>query len=71
MTQEQAPSERTTGDSQPEATTSTEIADQPDPALQSILQEADRPDVSLVSEMTKALKPGQHRPIKPDHPTEH
>ncbi len=66
MTQEQAPSEETTADSQPEATTASEIADQPDPALQSILQDADQADESLLSEMTKALKPGGKRTSSDD-----
>jgi hypothetical protein len=38
-----------------------DTADQPDPALQSTVQDADKPDASLVSEITKALKPGDRR----------
>lgn len=49
-----------------EAEPAPEVADRPDPALESVLQEADRPDVSLISEMTKALKPGHHTVVQAD-----
>ncbi|MDP2674199.1 MAG: hypothetical protein Q8Q00_04735 [Dehalococcoidia bacterium] len=69
--QEQEPtSAETTDGAQAETTPAPDAADQPDPALQSILQEADRPDVSLISEMTKALKPGHHTVVDTEGTTE-